>query len=207
MPDQPNVGRNPDFGPEVFLAFDQTAPRWGTYYFVARAQSNPGRYAKAMKEAARSIDVNQPTSRPAKLDDRLAAVVGRDRAPIKAFSGVGFFGLLMALLGIYGVVSHSVAERTHEIGIRVALGADRGDTLRLILSQGMRLVAIGLIIGVILAGATTFAISQMLFGIGALDPMTYIGVGLAMLSTALLASLIPARHATRIDPITALRYD
>lgn len=207
VPDQPNVGSQPDFGPEIFLAFDQTAPRWSSYHFLARTRSDPGRFSEALKEAARQVDASQPMSRTATLDSRLAKIIERDTAPIRAFTGIGVFGLIMALLGIYGVVSHSVAERTHEIGVRVALGADRGDTLRLILGQGMRLVAIGLIAGVLLASATTFAISQMLFGIGVLDPLTYAVVGLAMLSTALLASLIPARHATRVDPITALRYE
>lgn len=131
--------------------------------------------------------------------------------PIKVATSVaGFFGmvgLLLAGVGIFGIVSFSVSQRTREIGIRTALGAQRGDVLKLIISHGMRLALIGVFIGLLASVAVTRLLSSLLYGISATDAVTFIGVATLLIIIALIASYIPARRATRVDPMTALRYE
>src|SRR5204863_6221001 len=120
-----------------------------------------------------------------------------------AFAGLA---LLLASLGIYGVLAYLVGQRTQEIGIRVALGVRRRQVLRLVLGYGMALATTGVAIGVVVALALTRAISKLLFGIRATDPLTFVSVALLLLAVSLAACYIPARRALRIDPMTALRY-
>jgi putative ABC transport system permease protein len=127
-----------------------------------------------------------------------------------AGSALGVFGLvalILAAAGIYGVMAHSVAHRTREIGIRMALGAQAIDVLKLIVRQGMKLVLIGMAIGSAGAFAVTRSMSSLLYGISATDPVTFIGIAALLAVVALLACFIPARRATKLDPTIALRYD
>ena len=141
------------------------------------------------------------------MDDVFSASVAKTRLVMLLFGVFSMFALLLASIGIYGVIAYSVAQRTHEIGIRLALGAQTRDVLRMIITQGMILALIGAGLGLAGAFAATRVMRRLLYGVSPTDPLIFVGVSLLLTVVALLACYIPARRATKVDPMIALRYE
>ncbi len=200
--------RNPNLEPlsEAYLHTAQM-PAYGSFTVLLRSAANPQPLAAAVRKAVAQLDAEVPVSHDKLLDAYLAETLATPR-----FNGLllGLFAglaLLLTAMGLYGVVAYTVTQRTQEIGVRMALGAQTRDVLRLILGQGLRLVAGGLVLGVIGALALTRWLDSMLFGVSARDPLTFAVIALLLVSVALLACWIPARRATKVDPMIALRCE
>jgi putative ABC transport system permease protein len=174
---------------------------------VVRTSGDPLALASAIRSEVRALDPEVPIVSTTTMQQLMAESASEPRfrtVLVLSFAGVA---CLLALVGIYGVMAFVVAERTHEIGVRMALGAGEAGVLRHVLGQGLRLTALGIAIGLVGAFVATRAIQAMLFGVGAMDPMTY-GLVVVMLATvAMLACWVPAKRASRVDPLVALRGD
>ncbi len=179
----------------------------GTMSLVVRARGNPAALVPAIKQAIWSVDKDQPVVRVASMEDLIAATAAERRFALILLETFGLLALALAATGIYGVLSSSVTERTHEIGVRAALGAAPINILALILRQGISLTGTGVAIGLMGAVITSQAVTTLLFGISQLDPITYLGVIALLMGVSAVACSIPAWRASRVDPITALRYE
>jgi predicted permease len=174
---------------------------------VVRTTGEPQSVAGAVREQIRALDPNLPVADVKTLRNQVDLSLFPSRVAAWTLGGFGVLALLLAAIGIYGVVSYSVAQRTREIGVRMALGAKEKDVLGLVLGEGFFVIAVGLALGLLLAFAATRVISGFLYGVGATDPLTFAGVPLLLGFIALVASYIPARRATKVDPLVALRYE
>ena len=191
--------------PEIYIPYSQGVQPYMT--FLVHTLGDPMRLVPAIRTAIGRIDKDQPPHDIATLDEiRSKSLVPR-RVNMLLLGAFAALGLILASVGIYGVVSYSAAQRTHEIGIRMALGAERGRVMRTMIWQGFRPVLIGTGIGVGAALALTRFLQTLLFGVKPTDPLTFIAVSLILVFVALLATYLPARRATRIDPMVALRYE
>ena len=175
---------------------------------VVRSKSdNPVSLASSVREVVKQMDKDQYVATIQPMTNLVADSVARRRFNTMLTGLFAVVALLLAAVGIFGVLSYSVAQRTQEIGLRVALGAQTGDVLRLVLGQGARLILLGLAIGLAASFAITRVLAGMLFGVTPTDPLTFVAVSLLLASVALLACYIPARRATKVDPLVALRYE
>jgi putative ABC transport system permease protein len=174
---------------------------------VVRTAADPKAMASAIRQEALSMDRDQPISEVATMEQLMSDSVARARFNTLLLGIFAGIALLLASVGIYGVMSYAVTQRTHELGIRMALGAARGDVIRMVALQGARLALTGALVGLVAAFALTRLLSTLLFGITAKDPATFVGVAVLLGVVALVACYIPARRATRVDPLIALRYE
>jgi predicted permease len=179
----------------------------GTMYLVARTSIAPSSVAATIASQVRSMDPNIPIFDVKTMDQRLSESLARRRFAMLALGVFAGFALLLAVIGIYGVISYSVAQRTNELGIRLALGASRVDVLRLVLSAGFKLALVGIGCGLVLSFAVTRFLSSLLFGVRATDLLTFGALSVLMIVVSLLACYLPARRATKVDPLVALRYE
>jgi putative ABC transport system permease protein len=191
--------------PQMYLPFTQ-ANFFEPRALVVKTNLPPLSLAATVRKTVWEIDKDQPVSDIASMETIVAESVARQRFSMLLLGVFAGLALVLAAVGIYGVMSYSVAQRTREIGIRMALGAQRSDVLKLTVGQGLRLATIGVAIGLVAAFVLTRVMASLLFGVSATDPTTFITISLVLMSVALMASYIPALRATKVDPMFALRY-
>ena len=174
---------------------------------IVKGQGDPNQLIASARNQVRALDADQPIYNIRTMDE----IRGESTAPqrlnltlLSIFAGIAF---VLAIVGIYGVMSYAVTQRTHEIGIRMAIGAQPRDVFKLILGQGMMLTVIGMAAGLLGAFALTRLMATMLFGVKPTDPLTFGGVALLLFAIALIACYIPGRRATKVDPVNSLRYE
>src|SRR5712692_4830969 len=187
-----------DPGPGMFRPCSQLPPPSGM--FAVRTQGDPLRFVNSVRQQVLAIDRDQAVSAVRTMEDLVEAEVGQRRLILMLLGLFAGTALLLGAVGIYGVIAHRVVERTKEVGIRRALGAQQGDILRLVLGQGLGLALGGVAIGLGGAFALTRVMESLLYHVSATDPATFVGIALLFVVVALAASYFPARRATRIDP-------
>src|SRR5439155_964409 len=181
--------------------------RLGYANLVIRAVTDPTSLAAAVRKEVMAIDPNQPVANVKKMEEWLANSVAQPRYRTLLLSVFSAVAMLLSVIGIYGVMSYAVTQRTREIGLRMAFGAQRWNVLSMVLGQGMKLALTGVWVGVAAALALTRVIRNLLYEITATDPLTFSCVALLLIGVALLACLVPARRAAKTDPMVALRYE
>jgi predicted permease len=189
----------------IYQRLDKKSSR--TAFLIARARGNTASASETIRQAIASVDPRQAVFDVKTMDQRIALALGPQQFAVSLLTAFAAAALLLAALGLYGVISYNVTQRTRELGIRAALGASRMQILGMVIRQGMRLVALGAAIGFLGAAALARLLSAQLFHVSALDPATFAWTALVLGAVALVAAYIPAYRATRVDPMTALRYE
>ena len=196
---------------QLYLPFRQVEGNPSGVGVVIRADGITGKTGSAIFDSIRHVIQNQNSqniiSNPQTMNEVIADSLSRQRFSMILLNAFAAVALLLATIGLYGVISYLVGQRTHELGIRLALGAQRKDVLRLVLGHGMKMVLAGIGLGLIAAAGLTRLLAEMLYGVGATDPLTFTIIALLLTVVALLACYIPARRATRVDPLVALRHE
>jgi predicted permease len=197
-----------DVAPMIYMSnFQVTSGISRHAVFVIRTAGDPASLANAARREIWSVDKDLPVFGVTTMKDVLANSVAQRRFSMSLLGGFAVLALLMAGIGLYGVLSYSVSQRMHEMGLRLALGANARDLMQLVVGQGIRVVLAGVALGLIASFAATRLLAGMLFGVSPLDPLTFAVVVAVLVLAAVLASFIPARRATRVDPMVALRYE
>ncbi len=191
--------------PHIYVALGQFAPVNAVVFLRSRLDAE--QLGQAVRREVESVDLNVPVHSISTMDQIIARSVADRRFALELLGVFAAVALLLAAIGIYGVMSYSFSQRTHEVGIRVALGAQRFDILRMAVGEGMRTVVIGLVAGLVGAAIMTRFFRSMLFDVGTTDPITFLSVSAILAGVALFACYIPARRATRVDPLVALRQE
>jgi putative ABC transport system permease protein len=191
-----------DGGAQIYVPNAQD--KWNLMGLVIRTAGDPAAFASTLRHEVQALDKDQPIYNVRTMDDVVANSLGTRRVSMQLFTVFAIAALLLAAIGIYGVMAYSVTQRTQEIGIRMALGAQKSDVLRLVVRQGMTLAAIGVVVGLVGALGLTRVISNLLFGVGASDPTTFIVISLLLIAVAFVACYLPARRAAKLDPVIAL---
>jgi len=190
---------------QIYLPYTQNASR--IMHLVVRSEGDPTQLVSGVRSVVNGVDPNQPVTDVRSMDDYLAASVSRRRLSmllLVLFAGVA---TVLAAVGIYGVMAYAVTQRSHEIGIRMALGAEPNDVLRMVVSDGMKLAGIGLVIGIAASYAAVHYLASQLYGVKTKDPITVLCVSVGLALVAISACYFPARRATKVDPLEALRYE
>jgi len=193
--------------PEIYFALAQMAGRYRRMNLAVRTSVDPKSTLAAIQAAIREVDKDQPVYQVQTMDELMRDSIGTRRFALMILILFAALALVLAVSGIYGVISYSVTQRTQEIGIRMALGARVPDVMRLVLGQFLRLTAVGVVLGLAGAYALTRLMTTLLFGVTPTDIPTFVIVALSLSLVALVACLIPARRATKVDPLVALRYE
>jgi ABC-type antimicrobial peptide transport system permease subunit len=193
--------------PRPFMWFNVNQSYDSSMMVLARTQGDPRPLVKAVRGEIQALDSRLPVYGVRTFREHMSwALWGTQLAATLALA-VGLLALFLAATGLYGVMAYTVSRRTREIGIRMALGAQRGDVLRLVATQGMGLAGLGVVCGLAAAFPVTRLIESILFGVSPTDPLTFAAIALLLAAVALLACYVPARRATKVDPMEALRYE
>jgi putative ABC transport system permease protein len=187
----------------IYSAYAQWT--WQSVSLILRTEGDPRQLARVLTQVVASVDRDQPVTAIRPMEEVVAAALSQRRETMFLIAGFAAVALILAVIGLYGVMAYSVAQRTMEIGIRQAMGARRGDIVLMVLAQGLRLSLAGIAVGIATAAAITRLMAGMLYHVSPIDPLTFGVIALIFLAVALAACLIPAWRATRIGPLSALR--
>jgi predicted lysophospholipase L1 biosynthesis ABC-type transport system permease subunit len=206
--DARNSGISAPTRPEVFIAMEQGRDAWNQLFLLVRGESGDATaLLPAVRQAVAAIDAEQPVYAIQTLEDAIATSSFQTRVSTMLLGLFALVALVLAAVGIYGVMSYAVTARTQEIGVRLAVGASREDVIWLVLRQVLSLSTLGIAIGLGLLAAAGKALTGLLYGVGPFDPLTIAAVTALLAGVAVLAAWVPAWRASRVDPIGALRYE
>jgi predicted permease len=208
VPDVKHISFREETAPEMYVVYTQKQwPSMLNLRVALRTKADPASITASVREAIHSIDADLPLAKVSTLNTLVDDSLSQPRFAMLLLASFGVLALLLASTGMYGVISYTVAQRTQEIGIRMALGAERHNVFGMVLSQGARLAGLGIALGLVAAFGITRLMASYLYGVQPTDPLTFGVVSLLLVGTALLACYLPARGATRVDPLVALRHE
>jgi len=201
------MGLRSEAKPEAYISYLQDPLQWPYMSMLVRTSADPLKLFGKVEEAVWAVDKDQPVSNPTTLDQIRSNSIAEPRMIALLLGLFAGLAIVLASVGLYGVVSRSVTERTHEIGVRMALGARPIEVFRLLVRNGLTLALIGTGLGLIGSAMACRALTNFLFNIGPTDPLTFVSVSLLLIAVTLIASYFPARRAAKVDPNVALRYE